>query len=41
MAALFNLQIVTPDRELFNESVDSVTLPGMEGSFVCCGATLR
>lgn len=31
--ASFNLQIVTPEREVYNESVDSVTLPGLEGSF--------
>lgn len=29
----FNLQIVTPEREVFNGPVDSVKLPGLEGSF--------
>ncbi len=33
MAATFNLQIVTPDREVFNAAVESVTLPGMQGGF--------
>ncbi len=31
--ANFNLQIVTPEREFLNARVDSVTLPGLEGSF--------
>lgn len=31
--ATFNLQIVTPEREFFNAQVDSVSLPGSEGSF--------
>lgn len=29
----FNLQIVTPEREVLNALVDSITLPGTEGSF--------
>lgn len=33
MPALFNLQIVTPEREVFNGPVDMVSLPGAEGSF--------
>ncbi len=31
--ATFNLQIVTPEREIYNQSVDSAVLPGVEGSF--------
>lgn len=33
MAGTFNLQIVTPESEIFNEAVDAITLPGSEGSF--------
>src|SRR5690606_30052413 len=33
MAATYNLQIVTPEREIFNAPVESIRLPGMEGSF--------
>lgn len=33
MAATFNLQIVTPEREVFNGAVESVSLPGMEARF--------
>jgi F-type H+-transporting ATPase subunit epsilon len=33
MAGTFNLQIVTPEREVFNHSVESVRLPGMAGEF--------
>jgi F-type H+-transporting ATPase subunit epsilon len=33
MAGTFNLQIVTPEREVFNGPVEQVTLPGMEASF--------
>lgn len=33
MAGTFNLQIVTPEREVFNANVDSVTLPGLESRF--------
>jgi F-type H+-transporting ATPase subunit epsilon len=33
MAGTFNLQIVTPEREVFNHDVQSVRLPGMNGSF--------
>jgi F-type H+-transporting ATPase subunit epsilon len=33
MAGTFQLQIVTPEREVFNAPVDSVKLPGTEGSF--------
>lgn len=33
MAATFTLQITTPEREIFNREVISVTLPGMAGSF--------
>ncbi len=33
MPESFNLQIVTPEREVFNGAVESVTLPGMEGRF--------
>ena len=29
----FNLQIVTPEREVFNGPVEAVKLPGLEGSF--------
>jgi F-type H+-transporting ATPase subunit epsilon len=29
----FSLQIVTPEREFFNAPVDSVTVPGMAGTF--------
>ena len=29
----FNLQIVTPEREVYNSQVVSVSLPGVEGSF--------
>lgn len=33
MAGLFNLQIVTPEREVFNGPVESVSLPGVEAGF--------
>jgi F-type H+-transporting ATPase subunit epsilon len=33
MAGTFNLQIVTPEREIFNGPVESVTVPGMQSSF--------
>lgn len=33
MAATFNLQIVTPEREVFNGAIESVSLPGMEARF--------
>ena len=33
MSGTFNLQIVTPEREVFNGPVEMVTLPGMDGSF--------
>jgi len=33
MSATFNLQIVTPEREIYNAPVESLRLPGMEGSF--------
>lgn len=33
MPETLNLQIVTPEREVFNGAIDSVTLPGMEGRF--------
>jgi F-type H+-transporting ATPase subunit epsilon len=33
MAGIFNLQIVTPEREIFNQTVSQVTLPGMAGQF--------
>ncbi len=33
MAGTFKLQVVTPEREVFNGEVDSVTLPGMESRF--------
>ena len=33
MAATYNLQIVTPEREVYNASVESIRLPGMDGSF--------
>ncbi|HEX8237941.1 MAG TPA: ATP synthase F1 subunit epsilon [Abditibacteriaceae bacterium] len=33
MAGTFQLQIVTPEREVFNAPVESATLPGTEGSF--------
>lgn len=33
MAGTFNLQIVTPEREVFNALVTQVSLPGSEGSF--------
>jgi F-type H+-transporting ATPase subunit epsilon len=33
MAGTFNLQIVTPEREIFNGPVESVTVPGMQASF--------
>ena len=33
MAATYNLQIVTPEREIFNASVESIRLPGLDGSF--------
>jgi F-type H+-transporting ATPase subunit epsilon len=29
----YNLQIVTPEREIFNAPVESATLPGLMGSF--------
>lgn len=31
--ATFNLQIVTPEREIYNAPVESVTAPGLMGSF--------
>lgn len=33
MAGTFNLQIVTPEREVFNGPVEMVSLPGLDGSF--------
>jgi len=33
MAGTFNLQIVTPEREVFNGSVETIQVPGMEGPF--------
>lgn len=33
MAGTFTLQIVTPEREVFNRVVRQVSLPGMEGQF--------
>lgn len=33
MAATFHLRIATPEREVYNRQVESVTLPGMESSF--------
>ena len=33
MSGTFNLQIVTPEREVFNGPVEMVTLPGLDGSF--------
>ena len=33
MAGTFNLQIVTPEREILNAAVQQVSLPGMAGSF--------
>lgn len=32
MAGLFDLQVVTPEREIFNGAVESVSLQGAEGS---------
>lgn len=31
-----HLDIVSPDKEIFNGEVDSVTLPGTLGSFTIC-----
>ena len=33
MAGTFNLQIVTPEREVFSGLVEMVSLPGLDGSF--------
>ncbi|MEO6906399.1 MAG: ATP synthase F1 subunit epsilon [Abditibacteriaceae bacterium] len=33
MSATYNLQIVTPEREIYNASVESIRLPGTDGSF--------
>lgn len=33
MASTFNLRIATPEREVFNQQVESVSLPGMNGTF--------
>jgi len=33
MAGTLNLQIVTPEREIYNGSIESVKLLGMDGSF--------
>ncbi len=33
MAGTFNLQIVTPEREVFSGQVEQISLPGIEGSF--------
>lgn len=33
MAGIFHLQVVTPEREVFNGEVESVTLPGLESRF--------
>lgn len=33
MAGTFNLRIATPEREVFNKPVDSVTLPGLQARF--------
>lgn len=33
MAGTFQLQVVTPEREVFNGEIESVTLPGLEARF--------
>jgi F-type H+-transporting ATPase subunit epsilon len=33
MAGTFNLRIATPEREVYNKQIESVTLPGMQSSF--------
>ena len=33
MAGTFNLRIATPEREVFNKQVESVTLPGLQSRF--------
>lgn len=33
MAGTFNLQVVTPEREIFSGEVEQVTLPGADASF--------
>lgn len=33
MAGTFNLQIVTPEREVFSGPIEQIILPGMESSF--------
>jgi F-type H+-transporting ATPase subunit epsilon len=33
MAGTFNLRIATPEREVFNGMVESVSLPGLDGRF--------
>ena len=33
MAGTFTLQVVTPEREVFNGAIESVTLPGLESRF--------
>lgn len=33
MAGTFNLRIATPEREVYNQQVQSVALPGMESRF--------
>jgi len=33
MAGTFNLRIATPEKEVFNGQVESVSLPGMDGRF--------
>ncbi len=33
MAGIFHLQVVTPEREVFNGDVESITLPGLESRF--------
>jgi F-type H+-transporting ATPase subunit epsilon len=33
MAATFQLRIATPEREVFNQAVEEISLPGMAGRF--------
>lgn len=41
MMKRLHLNIVSPEKELFNGEVESVTLPGTMGSFLSCHSMRR
>ena len=41
MMKKLHLNIVSPEKELFNGEVESVTLPGTMGSFLSCRSMHR